>query len=64
MSQEAVYKLLKKKDKWMGTEEISKKLDTSRSCIIHSLSKLYRWGEILKKEERINGHLFYFWRAK
>lgn len=64
MSQESVYKFLKKKDKWMSTEEITKKLGNSRSCITHNLAKLNKWGDIIKKEQRINNHTYYFWRTK
>lgn len=64
MSQESVYKLLKKKDEWMSTEEITNKLGNSRSCILHSLSKLNKWGEIMKKEKKEFNHYIYLWRIK
>lgn len=55
MSQQSALKLLKKKKKWMTSEEISGDLSlTSANC---SLKKLYEQGEILRRQITIKGWL-------
>lgn len=67
MSQQSVYNLLKKKDKWMTAKEISKILKISSGSVTTCLSKLYRHKEILRQQgtkSKFNGFGFvpFQWR--
>ncbi len=63
MSQSNILKLLKKKRKWMTSKGISEILKIS--CANNALRKLFRYGEILRRENRISGeHLVYQYKIK
>lgn len=62
MGQDEVIKLLEKEDKWLSSKQIAKKLGISTA--MRPLWVLFKYGEILKKEVKINGHWGYQWRIK
>jgi len=69
MTQDSIYKLLKKKDRWMTCKEISKCLKLSRSSVSSSLNRLFKHGDVLKKDigsRFLGGFGFrpYQWRIK
>jgi len=69
MTQQDVYNLLKKKDKWMTTKEIIKCLKLGRASVSVSLSKLFNQGEIFRKQiplikKRRRGYNPYLWKIK
>jgi predicted transcriptional regulator len=49
MTQSEVYKILKKKRKWMTSQEITDILGKERSCISKSLKQLSKYNEIEMK---------------
>ncbi|KKN12890.1 hypothetical protein LCGC14_1011860 [marine sediment metagenome] len=69
MGQQEIYKLMKKKDKWMSCREISECVGTSQSTASTSLRKLHDQKEILRKN-RSSQYLkgvkvsVYLWRIK
>lgn len=69
MTQQSVYNLLKKKDKWMTAKEIEEGLDINYGSVISSLNRLLKHREILRKDDhrkKFNGSGFipYFWKSK
>jgi len=52
MGQGEILEVLKKKDDWMSTMEITKELNASRSAITQILKKLYRNNDVIKRETR------------
>lgn len=62
MTQSGALKVLKKKDRWMTTKEVSEALDISSSQ--ENLRKLFEQGEILRDRKLINKHYTYIWRAR
>jgi len=50
MSQQSVYNLLKKKDKWMTAKEISNVLKISPGSVTSALNRLLKHKEILKRD--------------
>lgn len=59
MSQQSVYKLLKKKKRWMTTKEIQKETVSSAS---DNLRKMFKHGEILRKTIKIGNIKGYAWK--
>jgi len=67
MAQEDVLKLLKKEKRWLSTKEIAEKLKIGRAPADSNLNKLYKHGEIFKKEGFVNNYSklkCLFWKAK
>lgn len=66
MSQPEVYELLKKKKKWMTTQEIGKELNINAGSALQNLKRLLQYGEVLQKERQYKGmsHKAYSWRIK
>ena len=62
MSQSDVYKLLKKKDEWITTKEIVKKLNGNRRSICVNLNKMFKYKEVNKREVKVNNHREFAWR--
>ena len=52
MTQTEVYTLLKKKGDWMTTKEIAKILKVSPGNVATNLSKLFKYGEVLRESPR------------
>lgn len=59
MSQQSIFKLLKRKKKWMTSKEMARILGIR--SVNASLRKLYDQGEILRREVRIKGINFGHW---
>ena len=49
MTQEDVFNVLKKEQKWMTTKEIASKLDISPGSVCQNLNQLLKYGEVLMK---------------
>jgi len=64
MSQESVYKFLKKNRRWMKTLEISKKVRLSRSTCSDNLLKLFKSRYIRRKKDTKNGWKCYYWKIR
>lgn len=64
MSQDSVYKLLKKKREWMTTRELMLNLDIGYSSIWSALSKLKRHGEVRYKVGTLKNGRKFLWKAK
>lgn len=66
MSQADIIKLLEKENRWMGIDEIAKKINTNKNNVSKSLRTIYKFGEVLKKKGKIQGifRLKTLWRAK
>ena len=71
MTQQSVYNLLKRKNKWMISKEIAKILKISSGNVNVSLQKLFKQGDVLRKDLRLRTNLFnrmgympYAWRIK
>lgn len=66
MTQESVYKVLKKKEKWMTAKEISKILNLNTGSVTVSLNKLARGGYVMQKYSKENptGSKSYIWRIR
>ncbi len=52
MSQQSVFKLLKKKKKWMTSKEIAKNLGLMSPHT--ALKQMYKYGEIIRRKIKIN----------
>ena len=71
MAQQNVLNLLKRKNKWMISKEIAKILKISSGNVNVSLQKLFKQGDVLRKDLRPRANLFnqrgympYAWRIK
>ena len=67
MAQEDVLKLLKKEKRWLSTKKIAEKLKIGRGTVDLNLNKLYKYGEVFKKEGLVNDYSklkCLFWKAK
>jgi len=69
MTQQNIYKLLKKKNKWMTSQEIAKILGINSGTVGSSLQKMYSYGEVLRKGNKRsrsekNGCVYFLWRVK
>lgn len=69
MSQETIYNLLKKKDRWMTVKEIVSILKINHQSVNSSLKRLEKHGDILRKNvknSKPNGAGFaaYEWRVE
>jgi predicted transcriptional regulator len=64
MTQEETYQFLKKKDKWMTTQEIAQELNVSDGSISKNLNKLCHHGDIIKKTKRSNFNGGTLWKVK
>ena len=62
MSQVDILNLLKKEKKWLSTKEIEKKLNVSN--VSRPLSVLLKWGEVIKREIKDNGHWIFSNKVK
>ena len=68
MTQQSVYNLLKKKDEWLTAKEIAEILKINPGNVTHSLNKLYKHKEIMKKgsnnsKSNPSGFVPYYWRV-
>ena len=64
MGQEEALKILRENGGWMTASEIYRASDNSRSSNEEALRKLYRHGEVLKKQEKIDGRRINVWKTK
>ncbi len=71
MAQQNVLNLLKRKNKWMTSKEISVCLKINAGNVVVSLKKLFKQGVVLRKSLRVGEGLFcvsgsrpYYWRIK
>ena len=71
MSQQNILNLLKRKKKWMTAKQIATILKINSGTAIVSLQKLYRQGDILRKNSKPNKGIFnmvgynpYLWMIK
>lgn len=62
MTQQEVYQVLKKKDKWMTSDEIRKITKQCRSSLSQNLRKLYQSGYLMKKPKKDT--LFMLYRVR
>ncbi len=62
MSQQSVFKLLKKKKKWMTTKEIAKTLPLM--SISASLQKLCKYGEVMRRKTKARTGKCYQYKIK
>ena len=62
MGQAEIINLLKKENKWLSSKQITKKLKVS--ICNYQLNALLKYGEILKKEVKINCHWEYQYKIK
>lgn len=66
MTQTECYELLKKKKKWMTTQEIGKELNINPGSALQNLKRLLQYGEVLQMERQYKGmsHKAYSWKIK
>lgn len=64
LGQDDIYRLLKKKKKWMSIKEMAKELGTGASSISLCLGKLVKQKEVFKKEARDNGVRYHRYKIK
>ena len=53
MTQQRVYKLMKRENRWMTKKEIAKLLNMTIPSVNSNVNKLYLMGVLFKKERRI-----------
>jgi predicted transcriptional regulator len=63
MGQQEIFKLLKSKRDWISTRDITNKVEASRGCVSESLRKLYKYGEVLRKQIKTSPKS-YSWKLK
>lgn len=64
MGQGEILKILEEKGEWMTVAEIYENIDGNKSLIDRALNKLYKYGEIFKKQTRIGSRRVNIWKAK
>ena len=64
MAQAETIKLLKKERRWMGSEELSKKHKVEKESITNNLRKMYKFGEVKRKEGKKGYTNIFLWKAK
>jgi len=64
MGQEEIYKLLKKKKKWMTVKEIAKEVGCSVGATTSALNRLVGYETSLKKKERSSLEGGNLWKIK
>lgn len=71
MTQQNVYNTLKRKKEWMTSKEIAAILEISTGSVCASLNRLFKHGEVLRKNLKPRKMLFgefgyqpYLWRIK
>lgn len=62
MGQSDILKLLKKEKEWLSSKQIAERLDISTA--MRPLQVLLKYGEIIRREIRINCHNEYQWKLK
>ena len=62
MTQQEVYNLLTKKDKWMTAKEISQHLKISNAN--PNLLRLFKRGDVKRKQVKLNNTLQFLWSIK
>jgi len=64
MTQEEALKCLKKHKRWMITKEVAEKTTMEKRNAAKNLAALYKYGEVERKQVRVENHYTYKWRIK
>jgi predicted transcriptional regulator len=62
MGQEEIINYLEKKGGWVSSKDIQRELKTSISSVMISLRRLFKFGEVYRRDVR--GSSGYEWKAK
>ena len=64
MGQEEALKILKEVGDWITVKELIEKYEFSRTTLEEALRKLYKHGEVLRKQIKVNRRMTNLWRTK
>ena len=64
MGQREALRILKENGDWMTALEVTEKSDACRAASEEALRKLYKNGEVLRKQIKVNGRKINAWRTK
>jgi len=64
MTQSTVLEVLKKKQRWVNTKELMAELNINGSTINCALRKMLKYGEVVRRTNRMDGYHYYEYKSK